>query len=320
MNTVTPVIQAAIDAMSANFISRNMGALDAEQIECFNDPARRGETMGMLQDMRDRCGLPQSIVSRALAALTQRDGPCPAYLAEFPDFGMLDVALPKGFDDHSWHNNTCPNFTDGVLNLWINYKSADMREHPESERFIVDDWTSGGVDGEYLATDSWDEVLYFINAVKGYTHEQRMFIGERIAQIKKEVSDTVGTNFYAEGKILPDTISTFGELHDYCDANELGGLCDDDITDKANALFPERTDPDTISTQAWMEACEVIQCTVNVWLASMPFVPLENDAPIVAEDQAPEAADTLNIIEGVFDGGGIERVDGMTTAMQARQA
>lgn len=77
MNTVTPEIQASIDAMSAYFVSKNMGALDEEQIVCFNDPARRVESMGMLQDLRDRCGLPNDVTEFALAALTMRDGPMP---------------------------------------------------------------------------------------------------------------------------------------------------------------------------------------------------------------------------------------------------
>lgn len=46
-------------------------------------------------------------------------------------------------------------------------------------------------------------------------------IEQRIDQAKQEVLDDI------KAGIVPTTVSTFAELHDYVDANEYGGLCDD---------------------------------------------------------------------------------------------
>jgi len=56
-----------------------------------------------------------------------------SYSKEFPDFGALDVALPEGFRDVSWHNDACPSFelklpSVGYLKLWVDYVNLDDRE------------------------------------------------------------------------------------------------------------------------------------------------------------------------------------------------
>ena len=57
------------------------------------------------------------------------------YKTEFPDF-VLDVEIPEGFDDNSWHNDTMPNWYNESkhLHLWIDYTDDDMREMPGAER------------------------------------------------------------------------------------------------------------------------------------------------------------------------------------------
>lgn len=54
----------------------------------------------------------------------------PLYLREFPDFGPLDIAIPPGFVDTSWHNDACPSWThEGLgLKLWINFENPDWRD------------------------------------------------------------------------------------------------------------------------------------------------------------------------------------------------
>lgn len=64
------------------------------------------------------------------------------YQQEFPSFGILDVELPEGFEDESWHNEAMPSFTKELFNgqylrLWIDYADPSMRETPAFQRFAV---------------------------------------------------------------------------------------------------------------------------------------------------------------------------------------
>lgn len=66
-------------------------------------------------------------------------------------------------------------------------------------------------------------------------------------------------------------IKSFGDLHDYVDANEYGGLCRNDINAKAEELMPQRTDAGTIATQEFMRACNELQDKVDLWIKSDQF-------------------------------------------------
>lgn len=66
----------------------------------------------------------------------------PLYLREFPEFGPMDVTIPAGFMDSSWHNDVCPSFSKDlfngqVLRLWVERECADDREYPDLPRFSV---------------------------------------------------------------------------------------------------------------------------------------------------------------------------------------
>jgi hypothetical protein len=100
--------------------------------------------------------------------------------------------------------------------------------------------------------------------------EQRAFMEARLLQIVNTVGAHVvaGEPFYPGGKVPPVTLTGFGELHDYCDANELGGLCDDAITEEANRLFPGRTDAETVATQEWMQISDRIQTLADEWIVN----------------------------------------------------
>ena len=100
--------------------------------------------------------------------------------------------------------------------------------------------------------------------------EQRAFVQARLLQIINTVAAHVftGEPFYPGGKVPPMTLTGFGELHDYCDANELGGLCDDAITEEANRLFPGRTEAETVATQEWMQISDRIQTLADEWIVS----------------------------------------------------
>jgi len=58
------------------------------------------------------------------------------YQKEFPDF-VLDVQLPEGFEDTSWHNNICPSFKRGDVEIFVDYADTALRELPDSPRFSV---------------------------------------------------------------------------------------------------------------------------------------------------------------------------------------
>lgn len=100
-----------------------------------------------------------------------------------------------------------------------------------------------------------------------YTTEQQRFIDARFLQIKREVLAAViaATPFYVGGRVPPITIHSFSDLHDFCDANTLGGLCDDEVATMASALFPSR---DADDSTGWMDAANAIQGAVHVWLES----------------------------------------------------
>lgn len=62
------------------------------------------------------------------------------YQREFPSF-VLDVPIPDGFVDISWHNDTMPSFqkkfADGSLTLWIDFSHLCDREIASGKRFVL---------------------------------------------------------------------------------------------------------------------------------------------------------------------------------------
>jgi hypothetical protein len=99
----------------------------------------------------------------------------PQYRREFPDFPPEDMpAIPATFDDVSWYNNACPNFASDPLQLeiWVDYLDPAKREHEGYPRFAVSQQRNGiEVSGPSLETDSWDEVLAFIEAQRARLQE-----------------------------------------------------------------------------------------------------------------------------------------------------
>jgi len=85
-----------------------------------------------------------------------------SYQTEFPTFPENDMpAIPHGWLDKSWHNNACPSFSFGGLEIFINWADPQEREFPEMARFII--MPEEDPDCELLATESWDDVLaYFV--------------------------------------------------------------------------------------------------------------------------------------------------------------
>jgi hypothetical protein len=95
----------------------------------------------------------------------------PKYLYEFPTFGRLDVQLPAGFIDVSWHKNTCPSFELPspdhaaewpALTLFIDYQDQDERESVEAPRFFL--YAGSDMENWWVATDDWSQVQQCIAA------------------------------------------------------------------------------------------------------------------------------------------------------------
>lgn len=59
-----------------------------------------------------------------------------SYREEFPDF-ELDVTIPEGFEDQSWHNDVCPSWYSEELDveMWVDYPKAEEREMQGYHRF-----------------------------------------------------------------------------------------------------------------------------------------------------------------------------------------
>jgi hypothetical protein len=80
------------------------------------------------------------------------------------------------------------------------------------------------------------------------------FIAQRIDRSKREIEADM-----QEG-VLPSDVPDFSALHDYVDANEYGGLCEDF---QCPEVFTDDPEGDL-----WWAACNRIQDGVNDWLKS----------------------------------------------------
>ena len=91
------------------------------------------------------------------------------YKTEFPDF-ELDVTIPNGFEDVSWHNDVCPSFIDRDrrLCLWVDYVDRSKSEFPSNPyRFQLTEIDEEGChvdyDGTLLLAVDFDEVLQYLD-------------------------------------------------------------------------------------------------------------------------------------------------------------
>ena len=91
------------------------------------------------------------------------------YKSEFPNFS-LDVPIPAGFTDNSWHNDAMPNWIrelpDGqMVVLWIDYADPALRDNPNNARFVlhVMDSTLTDVDDSFVTNDFAEIVAKLID-------------------------------------------------------------------------------------------------------------------------------------------------------------
>ncbi|WP_147707823.1 hypothetical protein [Microvirga massiliensis] len=87
----------------------------------------------------------------------------PLWKQVFGEAYAIPDDVPAGFDDISWHNDTCPSFLNAScsLRLFIDHPERDERELPEFKRFLlmmVDEAGQPVDGGVLLETDDWNEM------------------------------------------------------------------------------------------------------------------------------------------------------------------
>jgi hypothetical protein len=128
------------------------------------------------------------------------------YQTEFPDYTDALPALPAGFVDTSWHNDSCPSFThDGLkLRIAIDYVDAAKREMGDGPRFYVTEEGHDYTPDDLLATDDWREVEALVLARHFVAVITEWTTPAELAEIRKR-NKTYGRGICA--------------THDFCDAN-----------------------------------------------------------------------------------------------------
>lgn len=84
---------------------------------------------------------------------------------------------------------------------------------------------------------------------------------EVVAQIKAEILEDI-----AAGRV-PADVKSFGDLHDYRDANCYGGFCDDAVADEMIAHFGGRPEHEGMP-DAMIEFINEVQEEIHTWLAA----------------------------------------------------
>jgi hypothetical protein len=93
-------------------------------------------------------------------------------LKEFPDFPVNDLPpLPEGFEDVSWHNDTCPSAYNAAerLAIFVDYADPERREFPENDgRFslVRTDDDGATIDTIGSATDDWRSIELLVQVFK----------------------------------------------------------------------------------------------------------------------------------------------------------
>lgn len=103
---------------------------------------------------------------------------------------------------------------------------------------------------------------------------------------------------------VPITVTSFTQLHDYVDANEYGGFCDNAIVDPMIASFGGRDEHEGMP-DGFMAFMNAAQDAINAWLETSDPKRREVDSRIWIQTQAPAGnwVDTLGSpsLQGALD-------------------
>ena len=116
------------------------------------------------------------------------------YKTEFPDF-KLDVPIPAGFVDNSWHNNVMPCWIrelsdERMAVLWIDYADPALRDHPQNARFILHVMDSSITDiQESFVSNNYHEVLQRLEDYFPWINCTDDQLREMIAEVWQRIPD-----------------------------------------------------------------------------------------------------------------------------------
>ena len=84
---------------------------------------------------------------------------------QFPGYPTDTLPSLDGFEDCSWHNDTCPSWRRDNYIVWVDWPNDQDRELPGGGRFIVQPVDEDGCLTEEvtLETDHWGEVIALFN-------------------------------------------------------------------------------------------------------------------------------------------------------------
>jgi hypothetical protein len=91
-----------------------------------------------------------------------------AYKYEFPDFDYELPNLGKGWEDNSWHNDSCPSLDyplngEEIVRIWFDYANPEYRECG-GDRYTL----AVGIYGQTLegihSSENLEEILAYIKA------------------------------------------------------------------------------------------------------------------------------------------------------------
>jgi glycosyltransferase involved in cell wall biosynthesis len=80
-----------------------------------------------------------------------------------------------------------------------------------------------------------------------------MVLDETVKLAKQQILEDIASG------VVPATVSTFGELHDYVDANEYGGLCD---------MMSDHRDENDDPAEWFCTFCNRVQDALHQWLVA----------------------------------------------------
>jgi hypothetical protein len=91
-----------------------------------------------------------------------------SYREEFPDFDPATMpAIPEGFEDVSWHNDSCPSFVNEAagLILFVDFADVSLREFQGEEtgpRFNLAYWDEGCGPESLCEGDDWTQIEAYL--------------------------------------------------------------------------------------------------------------------------------------------------------------
>jgi len=132
---------------------------------------------------------------------------------EFPSeyAAPSDELEARGFKDESWHNDICPHFRRGELEVWSDHPNQETREFSTARRFTLISITEE--EREFrdnfetlIATDNLDELLNKIDALDDWNKDN---VKERLENAIGYLNDQCAEEkmFSAEWETLGDAMN-----------------------------------------------------------------------------------------------------------------